>query len=193
MNGSASNPENGQVSLLKLFVVFFYLSALTVGGGYVIIGLLQKRVVEDLKWLGSDEMLDIVAIAQSSPGAIAVNAANLLGWRLRGAKGAAVAIIGSILPPVVIIIVVGMFYLAFRDQIVVANVLKGMTAGVSAVILDTVIGLLRKILGDRKLIPVIICLAAFAAAFFSGVNVVFILIAAGVFGAVFGTRRGGAI
>ena len=193
MNGKASNVENGPVSLIKLFGVCFYLSALTVGGGYVIIGLLQKRVVEDLKWLGSDEMLDIVALAQSSPGAIAVNAANLLGWRLRGAAGAAAAILGSILPPIAIIIVIGMFYLAFREQTVVANVLKGMTAGVAAVILDTVITMLRNILVDRKLIPVIICIAAFGAAFFTGVNVVFIIIAAGVFGAVYGVRKGGAL
>ena len=185
--------ENERVSLIRLFWVCFCLSALTVGGGYVIIGLLRKRVVEDLKWLGDDEMLDIAAIAQSAPGAIAVNAANLLGWKLRGGAGAFAAVLGSLLPPLAIIIVIGHFYLAFRDYQIVANVLKGMTAGVAAVILDTVIGLVQGLLVDKKHIPVIICFAAFAAAFFSGVNVVFILIAAGVFGLIYSRRKDGAL
>ena len=183
--------KNDNVSLMKLFTVCFILSALTFGGGQVIIGLLQKRVVEELKWINRDEMLDIVAIAQSSPGALAINAVNLVGWKLRGAPGALIAVFGAVIPPMVIIIIVGMLYLRFRDEPVVANVLKGMTAGVAAVILDIVIGLIKSILSDRKLIPVIVCAAAFSVAFFLGVNVVFIIIAAGLFGALYGMRKGG--
>ena len=180
----------GKVGLLRLFGVCCQISALTLGGGYVIVPLLQKRVVEELKWLTAEDMMDIVAIAQSSPGAIAINAANLLGWRLRGAAGAAAAILGSLLPPMAIIIVVARFYLVFREIEIVANVLKGMTAGIAAVILDVVIGMLRGFIVDRKYIMLIICTAAFAAAFFTGVNVVFILIAAGVFGVLFYRRSG---
>jgi len=183
--------EVSRVSLLKLFGVCCYISALTFGGGYVIVGVMQKHMVDGLKWMDRDEMLNIVAIAQSSPGAIAVNAANLIGWKLRGAAGAAVAILGSLLPPVVIIIIVGYFYLAFKDYPVVSNVLMGMTAGVAAVILDVVIGMLEPILVDRKLIPVIICFAAFAISFFTSVNVVFVIIAAGVFGVLYGSRKSG--
>lgn len=172
------------VSLARLFGVCFCLSALTVGGGYVIVGLMQKRLVEDLGWLGRDEMLDLIAIAQSSPGAIAVNAANLVGWKLRGAAGAAVAIIGSLLPPMAIIVAVGFFYLEFRDNEIVSNVLKGMTAGVTAVILDVVTGLLGQLFKARRIVPLVVCFAAFAVAFFAEVNVALILIAAGVFGAL---------
>ena len=182
-----------RIGLLKLFGVCCQISALTVGGGYVIIGLLQRRIVDDLKWIGREEMLDIIALAQSAPGAIAINAVNLVGWKLRGAAGAAVSILGALLPPMAIIIVVGFFYLAFRDVPIVASVLKGMTAGVAAVILDVVIGMLVTLFGGKRLVPIIICFVAFAAAFFVGVNVVFILIAAGVFGAIYGARKGGAL
>ena len=179
-----------RVSLMKLFSVCFMLSALTIGGGYVIIGLLQRRVVEDLKWISKDEMLDIVAIAQASPGAIAVNAVNLVGWKLRGVVGAAVAVLGSLIPPVIIIIIVGMLYLAFRDLPIVANILKGMSPGVAAVILDVVITMLKTLLGDRKLIPVIVCAVSFSAAFFLGVNAAFLIIAAGAFGILYGLGKG---
>ena len=182
-----------KVSLIRLFSVCCQVSALTFGGGYVIIPLLQRRVVEELGWLSAEDMLDVVAIAQAAPGAIAINTANLLGWRLRGAAGATVAILGSLLPPMAIIIVIGHFYLAFRDNVIVANVLKGMTAGIAAVILDVVIGMIRTLVVDRKYIMVVICGVAFAVAFFTGVNVVFIIIAAGVFGALYGRRKGSAL
>ena len=147
-------------------------------------------MVEDLKWISRNDMLDIVAIAQSSPGAIAINAVNLVGWKLRGAAGAAAAILGSLIPPVVIIIIVGMFYLGFKDNAIVANVLRGMTSGIAAVILYNVAGMVKTLLGDRKLIPVIVCAVSFSAAFFLGVNAAFLIIAAGAFGILYGLGKG---
>ena len=87
----------------KLFVSTLYLSAFTFGGGYVIVTLMKKKFVEELKWLDEDEMLDITAIAQSSPVPIPINASVILGYRMYGIVGSLVAILGTALPPMIII------------------------------------------------------------------------------------------
>ena len=89
-----------------LFSSVFMLSACTFGGGYVIVPLMRKKFVEDLHWIEEGEMMDLVAIAQSSPGAIAVNASISIGYRCAGIPGAIVAVIGTVLPPLVILTVI---------------------------------------------------------------------------------------
>ena len=96
--------------LWKLFISTLYLSAFTFGGGYVIVTLMKKKFVDAYHWIEEDEMLDLVAIAQSSPGAIAVNGAIVVGYKLVGIPGAIVAILGTILPPFIILSMVSMFY-----------------------------------------------------------------------------------
>ena len=122
-----------------LFLSTLKLSAFTFGGGFVIIPLMRKRFVEQLHWIEEQEMLDLTAIAQSSPGAIAVNASILVGYHVAGVAGALLSIIGTILPPLVIISVISMFYKAFRDNAIVSMAMTGMLAGVAAVICDVVI------------------------------------------------------
>ncbi|MDD3693746.1 MAG: chromate transporter, partial [Oscillospiraceae bacterium] len=104
---------------LKLFWSTFTLSAFTIGGGYVIVPLMRQKFVQKYNWLSEAEMLDITAIAQSSPGAIAVNASILVGYKLAGIPGAIMTIIGTILPPLVIISVISVFYLAFKENEIV--------------------------------------------------------------------------
>lgn len=96
-----------------LFSSVFMLSACTFGGGYVIVPLMRKKFVEDLHWIEEGEMMDLVAIAQSSPGAIAVNASISIGYRCAGIPGAIVAVIGTVLPPLVILTVISYCYEAF--------------------------------------------------------------------------------
>ena len=124
--------------LIRLFVSTLYLSAFTFGGGYVIVTLLKKKFVDEYHWIEEDEMLDLVAIAQSAPGAIAVNGAIVVGYQLAGMVGALVAIVATILPPFVIISVISVFYAAFRDNFLVSQMLEGMQAGVGAVIASVV-------------------------------------------------------
>ena len=99
-----------------LFRSTFSLSAFTVGGGFVIVPLMKQKFVDGLHWIDEDEMLDIAAIAQSAPGAIAVNAAILVGYRLAGIVGALVTIFGTILPPLLLLSVISVFYQAFQDN-----------------------------------------------------------------------------
>ena len=95
---------------LKLFTSTFYLSAFTFGGGYVIVPLMKKKFADDLHWIEEKEMIDLAAIAQSAPGPIAVNAAILVGYRIAGVLGALTTIIGTVLPPFVILAVISLFY-----------------------------------------------------------------------------------
>ena len=123
----------------KLFVSTFTLSAFTFGGGYVIFPLMRKKFAEELGWINQTEMMDMVAIAQSCPGPLAVNTSIMIGYRLAGLAGAFTAIVGTILPPLIIISVISLFYQAFRANALVAAVLRGMQSGVAAVIVDVIL------------------------------------------------------
>lgn len=160
----------------KLFIYTFQLSAFTFGGGYVIVPLMKKQFVEKLGWINEQEMLDFTAIAQSSPGAMAVNASVLLGYHLSGIPGALVAIFGTVLPPLVLLSVISIGYSAFISNEIVKNVLRGMQAGVCAVIIDVVIDMGHIILIDKKIIPIILMFAAFIAVTVFDVNVVFVIL-----------------
>lgn len=169
---------------VKLFTATFYLSAFTIGGGYVIVPLMKKKFVDDLKWIKEEEMLNLIAIAQSSPGAVAVNAAMLLGYRIAGITGASVAILATILPPLIFISIISVFYSVFRDNAFVNAVLKAMQAGVAAVIADVVINLGKSVIKQKEVVSVLIMAAAFAATFFLAVNVMYIILICGFIGAL---------
>lgn len=185
VNVKMSGPRNTSLSKYwKLFTSTFYLSAFTFGGGFVIVPLMKKKFVDELHWLEEDEMLNIAAISQSSPGSVAVNAAIFVGYRVAGVIGAAVTILGTILPPLLIISLVSVFYSAFRSNAVVSAVLKGMQSGIAAVIADVVISMGGKIVKQKKWIPTLSMAAAFIATWHFNVNVVFIILFCGAVGAV---------
>lgn len=168
--------------LKKLFFSTLYISAFTFGGGFVIVTFMKKKFVDELKWIEEDEMLDLIALAQSSPGAIAVNAAILVGWRVAGFLGMLTAVFGTILPPMFILTLISFFYDAFAANVYVALVLKGMQAGVAAVILDVVCGLGGNVIKLRKPVYLLVMAAAFVAAFVFHVNVIYIILAAAAVG-----------
>lgn len=172
----------GGKTLLKLFVSMLYISAFTFGGGFVIVTLMKRKFVDELHWLEEQEMLDLTALAQSSPGAIAVNAAILVGWRVAGFAGMLVAVLGTILPPLLILSVISAFYAAFASNRYVALVLKGMQAGVAAVVLDVVFSLGSKVARERSPLQILVMIAAFLATFFFKINVVLIILAAALIG-----------
>lgn len=180
--------------LIRLFCSTLYISAFTFGGGFVIITFMKKKFVDGLHWIDEEEMLDLTALAQASPGAIAVNAAILVGWKVAGFAGMLTAVLGTVLPPVLILTVISFFYAAFAANAYVACVLKGMQAGVAAVILDVVCSLGANVIKQRKTVYLFIMAGAFAAAFCFGVNVIYIVIAAAVAGVlleIYGRRKGG--
>ena len=130
----------------QLFLSTFKLSACTFGGGFVIIPLMRERFVKELHWIEEEEMLDLTAIAQSSPGSIAINASILVGYHVAGIPGALITVVGSALPPLIIISIISAFYQAFRSNKYVSMAMAGMLAGVAAVIFDVVINMAWPIL-----------------------------------------------
>ena len=115
--------------LLVLFLKTLYISAFTFGGGFVIVTFMKKCFVDELHWIDEQEMLDFTALAQSCPGAIAVNGAILVGWKVYGFAGMVVAVIGTILPPMAILAVLSVCYAAFASNVWVAAALEGMRVG----------------------------------------------------------------
>ena len=151
--------KNKKKMLLKLFLSTLYLSAFTFGGGYVIVTLMKKKFVDQYHWIEENEMLDLVAIAQSSPGAIAVNGAIVVGYKLSGILGALVAILGTVLPPFVILSVISVF---------------------ASVTLDMGIPIVK----EKEAVSLIIMVGAFVAACLFGINVVYIVIVCGIIGII---------
>jgi chromate transporter len=181
MNSTPSTESRTRI-LLKLFLSTLYISAFTFGGGFVIITFMKRKFVDELHWINESEMLDMAALAQSSPGAIAVNAAILVGWRVAGFPGMLISVLGTILPPMCILSVIFFFYAAFATNTIVALVLKGMQAGVAAVIMDVVFGLGRNVLKEHSWSHTVIMAAAFIAVYFFNVNVILIILAAALWG-----------
>jgi chromate transporter len=175
-------PEKNYQLFFKLFLSTFYLSAFTFGGGYVIVPLMRKKFVEQLQWIEEDEMLNLISIAQSAPGAMAVNTSILVGYHMAGFLGAFVTILGTILPPLITLSLIALIYTAFKESRVVNAVLKGMSAGVAAVVLDAVIKMGKRIWQEKKIFMQLLMAGAFIAIFFFEVDVKVIILASGILG-----------
>ncbi len=171
-----------KLDYLRLFTSLFKISTFTFGGGFVMIPLMKKKFVNDLDWIKEDEMLDIAALAQSSPGAIAVNAAILLGYKVAGLTGALISIFAMILPPFIIISVISLFYTAFSNNIVIRAILKGMQAGIAAVVLDVAIGMASNVIKTKKAISILVMIGAFIAIFFFDISLIIIMLISGGIG-----------
>lgn len=162
--------------LWKLFKATFMLSAFTFGGGLVIVSLMKKKFVEELQWFDEEEMLDITAIAQSSPGPIPINASVIIGYRMHGVLGALVAVFGTALPPMVIISVISVFYRQFRENEIIATALQVMRAGVAAVIFDVVLRLAKNVIATRRVLYISVMTIAFVLTVFMNVSAMVIVL-----------------
>lgn len=174
--------------LPKLFFSTLYISSFTFGGGFVIATFMKKKFVDELSWIDEEEMLDLIAIAQSSPGAIAVNCAIAVGLKVAGFKGMIVATLGTIIPPMFILSIVSFFYNLLIDNALFALLLKGMQAGVAAIILDTVLTLASKVIKTKNYLNDLIMLSAFILVFFFNVNVIYIILIALLIGIILALR-----
>ena len=169
----------------KLFQSTFLISAFTVGGGFVIIPLLRAKYVDEYGWLADKETLNLVSIAQSMPGVVAVNAAIILGYRMAGLRGALTALAATILPPLVTLSVISCAYDWFATNPYVRYALKGMQCGATALIVSVAIDLLQKQWRKKLLWPLAIIVGTFVANFFFGVNIMLLVVIDGLLGLVF--------
>ena len=165
--------KNNSHLLRTLFLSTFYLSAFTFGGGYVIVTLMKQKFVDELHWIDEEEMLDLVAIAQSAPGAIAVNGAIVVGYKLAGVTGLLTAVLGTVLPPFLILSVISFCYEEFRSMTLIALLLEGMQAGVGAVIASVVWDMGSGIAKEKDTVSILMMIAAFAVSMIFNINVIF--------------------
>lgn len=174
--------NNKKHVLWKLFVSTLYLSTFTFGGGYVIVTLMKKKFVDEYHWIDEEEMLDLIAIAQSSPGAIAVNGAIVIGYKLAGILGILISILATILPPFIIISILSIFYEAFKSNVLISLMLSGMQAGVAAVIASVVFEMGFYIIKEKKWLLNIVMVVAFILNYFLHVSVIIIVVICGLLG-----------
>lgn len=129
---------------LDLFLTFLKIGAFTFGGGYAMIPLIHEEMVEKKKWITDDEMLDMIAIAESTPGVIAVNSATFVGYKVGKFWGSFLATLGVIIPSLIIIIVIATFFQDFRENKYVDYAFRGINAGVTVLILNAAIKFYKK-------------------------------------------------
>ncbi|MBU5675525.1 chromate transporter [Alkaliphilus sp. MSJ-5] len=131
--------------LLTMFFSFFKIGAFTFGGGYAMIPLIEKEVVETKKWISKEEFTDILVISQSFPGALPVNSSLFIGYKLGGVVGAIIALLGVIIPSFLIILTIAISFAHFRDNPAVDNVFKGITGAVPVLVLLAVKSLSKSV------------------------------------------------
>ena len=169
-------------SYSRLFFSTFIISAFTVGGGFVLIPLMKAKYVDEYGWMKENESLDLVSIAQSAPGAVAVNASIIMGYRLGGILGTFTALLATVLPPLITLTVVSYCYDAFATNPYVRMFLKGMQCGVTAILLDVVLGLLVKQIKKKLALPLLIMAGTFIASYFLKIDIMHIILVDAVIG-----------
>jgi len=166
--------------LFSLFMVFLKIGAFTWGGGYCMLPLIKTEVVDKRRWISSESFLDGVAIAQSIPGAIAVNSATFVGNKVMGITGALVAALGAVLPSYAALILVSAFFLSFRELTPVQNFFKGAVPAVVALLVNAVIDMGKEAL--KRYTEVIIAAALLVLLIFFHLHPILVIIIAGTLG-----------
>lgn len=173
--------------LWKLFITFFKIGAFTFGGGYAMVPIIQEEVVEKNKWIKDDEFMDAIALAQASPGAMAINTSIYCGYRVNGLPGAVVCTLGTILPSFITILLVAMFFYQFRNNPIIDRVFMGIGPAVVALIVSAVYKMVIKAnFGMDKLL---IALAALIVVVFFDISPIWIIILSGLGSVIINTIK----
>ena len=167
----------------KLFLEFFKIGLFTFGGGLSMIPLIQKTVVEKNKWITDEEMVDMIAISESTPGPIAINCATFIGYKVGKIWGGILATLGVVLPSFIIICIISIFYDKFIQVEVIKWAFLGIKAGVAALILNAGIKIFKK--SEHNLFSIAIMLLAIEIALFTSIHTVFVIIFGLVVGVFF--------
>ena len=190
VNKTVESKRGNMVSYWEIFKCFSKIGAFTLGGGYAMIPIIQREVVEKKKWIRLQDFMDVLAIAQSAPGVMAVNISIFLGYKLRGNKGSIVATLGSCLPSFIIILLIAMFFEGFRDNPIVVKIFKGIRPVVVALIAVPVVDMVKQ--SNLNVYKALLAIATAVAIVFLKVSPIYILLVVGVFffiGRYFGDKR----
>lgn len=171
------------MKLLNLFMAFFKIGFFTIGGGYVMLPLMQKEIVDNNNWLTDEEFLDAIAIAQSSPGAVAVNISIFIGYRLGGVTGAILCILGTTLPSVITILVVAIYLYQYRDIAIIDKVFLGIRPAVVSMIASSVVVLAKPIGLDLE--KIVFALTSFILIVFLDVSPIVVILGGALVSAIY--------
>lgn len=164
---------------LEIFSCFAKIGAFTIGGGYAMIPIIQKEVVDKKRWIEEEDFLDVLAISQSAPGLLSVNISIFLGYRLKGVKGSIVATLGSVLPSFLIILLIAMFFAGYQDNPTVIKIFKGIRPVVVSLIAVPVINMAKK--AKLNIYTGMLAVATALLVTFVKVSPIYILLVAGIF------------
>ncbi|MDF2521851.1 MAG: Chromate transport protein [Clostridia bacterium] len=173
--------------LFEIFIVFFKIGAFTIGGGYAMIPIIQKEVVENKKWLQEDEFMDSIAVTNSLPGPLAINSATFVGYKTAGIPGAVSAALGAVLPSFLIILVIAMFFSNFGENAIVEQIFAGVRPAVVALILYALVKLTKSV-GINK-INIAIAIGALALILLLNMHPIPVIIIAGIAGLLIFNRK----
>ncbi len=166
--------------LLKMFWGFFQIGAFTIGGGYAMLPLMEREFVEKQKWIDAEEMVDIIALVQSLPGVIAVNTSIFIGYKLGGVIGALVALLGVVLPSILIILAIAILLINIKDSAYAQRAFAGVRAGVAALIGIAAARLSKRSI--RDIWGIVLAAAGFVAIVFFDVHAIYVILAGGLIG-----------
>ena len=169
--------------LFILFWTFFKIGLFTFGGGYAMIPFIHQYAVEKYKWITDDEFLDIIAIAESTPGPIAINSATYIGYKVKGVAGSAMATLGVVIPSIIIITLIAAFFMQFKDNIYVEYAFKGIRIGVAVLVLNAAIRMYKKL--DKKLLSYFLIVVGFLLILFELLPVILVIVIGGVIGIIY--------
>jgi chromate transporter len=168
--------------LLKIFIIFFRIGSFTFGGGYAMLPIIKRELVDNLGWVKEEDIYNYYAIGQSTPGIIAVNTATMTGYSLQGIKGALAATTGFIMPSLIIIILIASFFKYFQQIVLFQHAFAGIQIAVVALILDIVIKMWNK--SDKSKISLLIFLTAFILLAVFDISPVFVILSAAAAGII---------
>ncbi|WP_311562029.1 chromate transporter [Peptoniphilus duerdenii] len=165
-----------KISLIKLFLTFFKINALTFGGGYTIVPIVKDVFVEELEAISEDDMLDIVALAQGGPGAMAISTSILTGYKVCGPVGAVVALVASTLPCLITLSLVAKFYTEFKENFFISSALLGISGIISAVLFITVLRMGKTAYKKHPLFSSVVMAIIFLLGMFANMDTVYLII-----------------
>lgn len=171
--------------ILELFLVFFKIGAFTFGGGYAMIPIIQKEVVDNKKWITDEDILNVIAIAESTPGPIAINSATFIGYKVAGVLGSAAATLGVVIPSFTVISIIAFFLNTFSEYKAVQYAFYGIRAGVLALVIKALINMYKKM--PKTVFAYVIALFAFVSSVvfdIININIIYIILACAVIGIV---------
>lgn len=163
--------------LMDMFKTFFKIGAFTFGGGFAMIPIIQKEIVDNKKWIGEEDFLDTISVAQSAPGPIAINSSIYVGYRIKGLKGALICTLGSVLPSFLIILVVARFFYGFGENKLVESIFSGIRPAVVGLIFSALYRLIYK--SNFTYLSLFVSLIALLAVGFFNISPIY-LVAVGV-------------